>query len=179
MSKILYYSNYCDNSKKLLSTIVKSNIKKDIHFLCIDKRIKRNNKTYIILDNTKEIVLPNTINSVPSILLLNDNYKVIVGDDIYKLLNPIIEKNIQQACNINKEPNAYMLNNCTSGILSDSYSFLDQNTDELSTRGNGGMRQMHNYASIGFLEKIDTPPDEYTPDKVGDVDIEQLQKSRN
>ena len=38
---------------------------------------------------------------------------------------------------------------------------------------------MHNYASIDFLENINTPPDDYSPDKVGDVDIEKLQKSRN
>ena len=59
-------------------------------------------------------------------------------------------------------------------ISSDNFSFLDQNTDDLSTRGNGGMRQMHNYASIDFL-KIDTPPDEYSPDKIIETDIEKLQ----
>ena len=51
MSKLLYYSNYCENSKKLLSIVVKSNIKNDIHFICVDKRVQRNNKTYIILEN--------------------------------------------------------------------------------------------------------------------------------
>lgn len=179
MSKILYYSNYCENSKKLLSTVVKSNIKNDIHFICIDKRVQRNNKTYVVLENNNEIVLPNTITCVPSILIINENYRVITGDDIYKLINPIIENSNKTVCNNVGEPSAYMLSNNFDNVCSDNYSFLDQNTDELSTKGNGGLRQMHNYASIDFLENINTPPDEYSPDKVGDVDIEKLQKSRN
>ena len=179
MSKILYYSNYCENSKKLLSIITKSNIKNDIHFICIDKRIKRDNKTYIVLENNNQIVLPNTITCVPSILLLNENYRILTGDDIYRLIEPIIQKSNQKAVNNNGEPLAYMIDSKYDNISSDNFSFLDQNTNDLSTRGNGGMRQMHNYASIDFLEKIDTPPDEYSPDKIGDVDIEKLQISRN
>ena len=72
-----------------------------------------------------------------------------------------------------------MFTNNFDNVCSDNFSFLDQNNDELSTKGNGGIRQMHNYATIDFLENITTPPDEYSPDKVGDVDIEKLQKSRN
>ena len=179
MSKILYYSNYCDNCKKLLSNLSKSNVKQDIHFICIDKRIKRDNKTYVVLEDSKQIILPNTIVSVPSLLLLNDNYRVVSGDNVYKLIEPIIQEKNHVACNFNGEPDAFMLASGNDNVSSDNYSFLDQGTDDLSTRGNGGMRQMHNYASIGFLEKINTPPDEYTPDKVGEGDIEQLQKSRN
>ena len=44
MSKILYYSNYCENCKKLLQNLAKSQEKKDIHFICIDQRIQKNNK---------------------------------------------------------------------------------------------------------------------------------------
>ena len=46
MSSVLYYSNFCDNSKKLLLQIANSPIKKDIHFICIDNRIKQNDKEY-------------------------------------------------------------------------------------------------------------------------------------
>ena len=74
MSSILYYSNYCDNCKKLLSQISKSNIKKDIHFISIDKRINKNNSTYIILENNQELLLPHTVNAVRALLLINDNY---------------------------------------------------------------------------------------------------------
>jgi hypothetical protein len=33
-------------------------------------------------------------------------------------------------------------------IVSDTYSFLDQGPDDLEAKGNGGMRQMHNYVDL-------------------------------
>jgi hypothetical protein len=64
------------------------------------------------------------------------------------------------------------------GVASDNYSFLDQSPDELSAKGNGGMRQLYNYATIDLVDKIETPPDTYSPDKVGSVSMEQLQQKR-
>ena len=59
MSSILYYSNFCEHSKKLLQTISKMNVQKDMHFICIDKREKdANNKIYIILENGQKIIMP-------------------------------------------------------------------------------------------------------------------------
>jgi len=40
MSCILYYSKYCEISKKYLQILSKTNYQKEIHFICIDKRIK-------------------------------------------------------------------------------------------------------------------------------------------
>ena len=34
--------------------------------------------------------------------------------------------------------------------LSDNYSYLDQNSDELSTKGEGGLRQMHSFATYNL-----------------------------
>ena len=49
-NNILYYSNYCDNSKKLLQILSQSRIKDDIHFICIDKRMQMpDDSTHIIL----------------------------------------------------------------------------------------------------------------------------------
>ena len=54
MSYIFYYSKYCETSKKYLPILTKSGCQKDIHFICIDRRVKdANNKTYIILENPK------------------------------------------------------------------------------------------------------------------------------
>ena len=53
MSMIIYYSNYCEHSKKLIQKISQSQIKDDMHFICIDKRIKKpNGVTNIILENS-------------------------------------------------------------------------------------------------------------------------------
>ena len=71
MSCILYYSKYCEISKKYLQLLSKSDVQKDIHFICIDKRVKEaNNKTYIVLDNGQKIVLPENVTKVPALLLL-------------------------------------------------------------------------------------------------------------
>ena len=44
MGKILYYSNYCNNCKNLLSIISRTELVKTIHFVCIDKRTQKNGK---------------------------------------------------------------------------------------------------------------------------------------
>ena len=83
MSCILYYSNYCEHSKSLLQSISKKTPTKDIHFICIDKRTKdANNKIYIILENGQKIIMPENINRVPALLLLNQGYKVLYGESM-------------------------------------------------------------------------------------------------
>ena len=53
MSSILYYSNVCENSKRLLQKISTSpSIKDDMHFVCIDRRTKKpNGSTNVILSS--------------------------------------------------------------------------------------------------------------------------------
>lgn len=181
MSSILYYSNFCENCKTLLTKISNSSIKNSIHFICIDKRINRNGSIYVVLENNQQIILPNTITSVPSLLLINDNYKVISGTDILTHLKPVEEVKKQQATNFNGEPSAFDFNGGLSGlgVASDNYSFLDQNSDDLSAKGNGGLRQLYNYATINHVDKIETPPDEYVPDKVNDDTFKQYENNRN
>ena len=179
MSCVLYYSNFCQNSKNLLIIVSKSSVKKNIHFICIDKRIKKNNENYIILENNQEVILPNNINAVPALLLINQNYKVLFGNDIIDYLKPIEDVKTQEATNFNGEPSAFSIGDAFNGVISDNFSFLDQNSDELSAKGSGGLRQLYNYATVDHLEKIETPPDDYTPDKVGEVNMKNLELERN
>ena len=59
MSSIIYYSNFCEKSKRLLQVLAKSACSKDIHFLCIDKREKsQDGITHLILENGDKILLP-------------------------------------------------------------------------------------------------------------------------
>lgn len=147
MSSILYYSKYCEVSKKYLQLLSKTNIQKDVHFICIDKRIKdSNNKTYIILDNGQKIILPENVSRVPALLLLNQGYNVLYGDQIIQHLKPRQEVEIKQATQNNMEPMAFSLGG--GNIVSDQYSFLDQAPEDLEAKGNGGMRQMHNYVDL-------------------------------
>jgi len=148
MSCILYYSKYCEVCKKYLQLLSREEYQKEIHFICIDKRIKdANNKTYIILENQQKIVLPDNVTKVPALLLLNKGYHVLYGDQILQYLKPRQQQDVRQATQNNMEPMAFSLNG-GGDIVSDKYSFWDQDSAELSAEGNGGMRQMHNYMDL-------------------------------
>jgi len=178
MSFILFYSNYCKNCSIILQKIASSNVKNDIHFISIDNRIKKpDGTTYIILKNQKEIILPHTVDRVPALLLLNRGNQVLFGNSILEHLVPVkigIEKRMA-----NQDPCAFSLNdvNCF-GVMSDNYSFLDQSSEELSAKGTGGLRQLRNSVSWDYNDTIDTPPEDYIPNTVGEVSIEQLKKQR-
>ena len=184
MSSILYYSNYCEHSKKLLQTITKSNISKDIHFICIDKRTKdSNNKIYIILENGQKIVMPENVNRVPALHLLNQSYNVLYGESILQHLKPKQEEMVKKATQNNLEPMAFGFSGGGFGaITSDQYSFLDMDSDSLSAKGNGGVRQMHNYVDLNYSDNISTPDDDHDykgSNKIsGDLTVEQLQQQR-
>lgn len=182
MSSILYYSNFCEHSKKLLQTITKANISSEIHFICIDKRMKdsSNNKVYIILENGQKIVMPENVNRVPALLLLTKGYNVLYGESILHHLKPKQEQVVREATQNNMEPSAFSFGG--GFVTSDQYSFLDMDSDSLSAKGNGGIRQMHNYVDLNFMDKISTPADEQeykTSNKLsGDLTVEQLQQQR-
>ena len=149
MSCILYYSKYCEVCKKYLQILSKSPAQKDIHFICIDKRVKdESGKTYIILENGQKIILPENVNRVPALLLLANGYQVVYGEQILEHLKPRQEVEVRQATQNNMEPSAFSFGGGFSNIVSDQYSFLDQAPEELEAKGNGGMRQMHNYVDL-------------------------------
>ena len=183
MSSIIYYSNSCDRCKAVLTTLSKSQVSNEIHFLCIDKRVKSaTGAWHILTESGEKVLLPPQVNRVPALLLLNKGHQVLYGDQILQHFQP---KNValnDQATGFNGEPNAFALGRESMGsgfgVASDNYSFLDQSADELSAKGNGGMRQLYNYATIDLVDKIETPPDTYSPDKVGSVSLEQLQQKR-
>lgn len=155
MSGILYYSKYCEICKKYLQILSKTQLQSQIHFICIDKRIKENSQTYIILDNGQKIILPEIVVKVPALLLLNNNYNVLYGEQILEYLKPqqIIE--VKQATQNNIEPLAFAIyGSSSSNVISDNYSFLDQSDVELSATGNGGMRQMHNYVDLNYVDRF-------------------------
>ncbi len=85
-----------------------------MHFICIDKRIKKNNSTYIILNNGQDILLPPNVTGVPALLLLNKNHKVLFGNEILNNLQPELDLE-KSNNNINNnyidEPVSFSLNN--------------------------------------------------------------------
>ena len=181
MSEILYYSKNCNNCNKLIQKISRSRIKEKIHFICIDNRKIKQNRVFVVLENNQEILLPPNINRVPALLYLNAaNQPVLYGTEINEKLKPQENAftNKVEVIKNTEEPIAFAFGS-GSCVVSDNYSFWDQDADSLSAKGNGGMRQLYNYSTINNESKIDTPVDDYSPDKIGEVSIEKLQQERN
>lgn len=174
---ILYYSNFCEKSKKCIHHLSNTSVKDDIHFLCVDKRIQKNNATYLVIQEKHEVMLPPTVTKVPALLLLNKGHHVLFGDQIYNYFESRITQEQQVATMSNEEPVSFSLSQMNH--VSDNFSFLDQSVDELSTKGNGGLRQLNHYAKIETTDNIDTPPDTYKADTIGDVSLDKMMESRN
>jgi hypothetical protein len=181
---ILYYSNYCKHSQKILNFFVKNNLTEKVSFICIDKR-KQNPNTgqiNIILENGTEILLPPNIHSVPSLLLTKQNYSVIMGDKIMEMYQTTIQENKNIATQGQGEPMGVSLASVTNGtVVSEQYTSYSASPEELSTKGNGGSRQLFNYVRANEdTITINTPPDTYRPDKVSqNVTVDSLQQIRN
>lgn len=200
MSAILYYSNACSNSKRLLQRISTSSSRSEMHFVCVDKRRRRDNgSTYVILANGQEILLPSTVTKVPALLLLARGHEVVFGADIDTHLglepreepgymaqrkqpaacHPPATNSTASAGGPALEPEAFSLGGgCGFGVSSDQFSFIDQDPESLSAKGDGGLRQLHHYAGIDHDDTIRTPADDYRPDTIGEVSLEQLQQER-
>ena len=180
MAAILYYSSFCEHSKKLLQTLSKTQMNNDFHFICIDKRVKGNDgKLYVVLESGQKIVMPESVTKVPALLLLSDNYRVLYGDSIYNHLRPKQDAITKVATANNMEPLAFSL----GSVCSDQYSFLDMGSEELEAKGDGGLRQMHNYVSLNYSDNItSTPSDDHdykAPKSGPDMTVEKLQAKRD
>lgn len=181
---VLYYSNHCKHSKKILQSLGKTNLRETISFICIDNRYvdSKSNQPFIILENGKQVIMPPNLKQVPALLLVNDKFRILLGDSIIEHLRPdIIRQNDKAVVDGGGEPFCYTFNNAQNSVVSEQYTYFDMTPDELSAKGNGQRRQMHNYVSvINDNNIIQTPPDTYKPNKVsGDLTIEDLQQQRN
>jgi hypothetical protein len=170
----------CENCKALLQDIKHNNLGSDIHYVCIDRRVTKNEQTYIILENQQELLLPPIVSKVPALLLLNDNYKVLFGKDIKNRLQPKQQTYKEVVNPTNTEPSAFSLSSM-GDIVSDTFSFLDQDADELSAKGSGGLRQIHQYSTLNHYDKIDTPEENYESNTIGNqgIDMDKIQQERN
>lgn len=200
MSCILYYSKLCKSSNKVLQLLSKFDMADQIHFVCIDGRITKNGKTYAVLGNGQEMLIPENITAVPALLILNQQYKVIYGNEIIDFFNGHIEKQINHATknntipvNIQTDQEFGTFGGFGGTIASDHYSFLDQSESELNTKGNGGLRQMHNYATLdgssftisqnvqGNQKQSQQQSQEYVSNKIkdGEYTLDQLKQQRD
>jgi hypothetical protein len=182
MSSIIYYSNFCEHSKKLLQALSKTQMSKDIHFICIDNRLKENGKIFIQLQNGQKIIMPENITKVPALMLLNQNYRVLYGEDINNFFKPRQEATVKQSTHNNLEPTSFSLGNGGFGIVSDQYSFLDMDSDSMAAKGDGGVRQMHNYVTLEYMDKMNAVEEDNSnaknANRLTESEIEKFQRER-
>jgi len=181
---ILYYSNYCKHSQKILNFFVKNNLTDKASFICIDKRKQDPNtgQIYVILENGTQLLLPPNVHSVPSLLLVKQNYNVILGDSIITKYQTTVETNKNTATQGQGEPMGVSLASVITGsVVSEQYTSYSATPQELSSKGQGGSRQLFNYVKANEdPPSIATPPDTYRPDKVSqNVTVDSLQQIRN
>ena len=182
MNSALYYSNYCKNCKKMLETLSKTNIP-NINYICIDNRQIENKNgqsiTYILLQNGTKTSLPPMVTKVPTLLLAENNH-ILTGNQIYQHLQPKEQSQISTTLIGEPEPCSLHLETLNGfGVASDNFSFLDQSSDDLLAKGNGGIRQLYSYATINDNKHINIQEDTYKPDKVGEINLDQLQQQRD
>jgi hypothetical protein len=122
-------------------------LQQDVHFICIDKRKKEGKNTFVILENEQTIVLPETVTHVPALLLMSKGYKILFGEQILTYLQPIREKEIKVATMNNMEPSAFSSVGSFGNISSDTYSFIQETSENMKAGGNAGMKQLRNYSA--------------------------------
>ena len=149
MSKdIVFFSNFCSYSKEVVEKINNTQLKDHVTFVCVDD---------------KNIQLPDFIQAVPTIFLINEK-KILVDDDI----DPWIQSKTSQASD---DLTPYFGSN---GAFSSSYSNLDDSPEKSFVSG---------------FTYLDEPVGQIqTPDKLGNDDriksnitqsFEKLQQDRN
>ena len=176
MPNILYYSTNCEHCRKILSILSKNKYENTM-FFPVDNREVVNEKTYLILSDGSRVLLPLHVSQVPSLLIIDDNTKknnLIIGNAILNYFEDKTEMKEEE------EPSSFELKGQTNHIASDTFSFLDMGSDELMACGDGGLKQMHNYTALDEIHKIVTPPDDYTPNTIGNEpkNMEKLMKDR-
>ena len=122
--------------------------------------------------------MPDVIKQVPALLLLHYGNRTLFGEEILKFYRPQIDKERKVATNYNGEPKSFSIKE-TGSLMSDSYSYLDQDSDEMGVKGNGGLRQMHSFTKINDSITIDTPPEDYVKERMGEDALKKYTDERN
>ena len=166
---IFYYSNFCPHSQRVLQFMVRANLTTEAAFICIDKRgnYPYTNQMYIIMENGDRVLMPPNIHSVPALLMMNANYKVIYGDEIIRHYEPNIVNDKMLATNLNGEPSGFSLSGNGSSLV-DTVSM----GISLAATYNG-------------RQSIQTPPPEKGNNKIKDGDntmtnqMEEMRKAQD
>lgn len=176
MSYILYYSTNCRNCDKIMNELARTELQKNIHFVCIDRRVKRNEHTYVQMENGEEVLLPRNVTKVPALLLLQENNRVIFGNAIYNLFMPDVNKNVKKEAKMDlpREFGTLGMLSSNCNVQSASYGMLDEGDED-------GVSQNGYYVSALYdnIEQIETPDEDYIPDKLNEDSMKRYKEERD
>lgn len=86
---VLYYSNTCNTSRRLLQNLAKNtSLSEKLNFVCIDQRIEENGRTFAVLQNGRKIPIPN-LQGVPALFCMPNKttyYENDITDQLSKIL---------------------------------------------------------------------------------------------
>jgi hypothetical protein len=155
----LYYSNYCPHSKDVLDFIKRNNFIDKLDFHCVDNRIQdpKTGIMYILSEDRKtKSPLPPHIQEVPALLLVREQYRVILGKEINHFIAPNLK-------NVFSEVNTIQPTPLTSSTGS-GYSMYGEDSS---------------LATVEKKDYIETPPDNFVSNKIGEnITIDLLEKQR-
>lgn len=175
MKYILYYSNNCNYSKNVLYSLSRTYQGQDICYICVDKRIRNNEGgRSVILENGQHVPLPPNVTHIPSLMLLNNGFNIVQGD--VAILNELLPKGQRTVDDytFSAEPMAFSLSEMNG--MSDNYSYLNLDPQQMSSQGNGGLAMMHGFARIDHIDSIETPSDSSVGN--GPVNLERIKQDR-
>ena len=141
---LLFYSNYCNICKSLLTEFQKTPVQKSIKFICIDPENIRKK-------------LPPYVKSVPTLVTTK---QLVIGTDISRWLKQTATSNIK---NVNKSRDSNTTVKQTGDDIggyqpcemnsnySDNYSFIDI---DASAKGTGGTTITHNFHMLDYDSQV-------------------------
>jgi hypothetical protein len=110
-------------------------------------------------------------------MLLNNGFNLVQGDE--QILGELLPRNQNNVSSLggftNAEPLAFSSSEMNG--MSDNYSYLSLDADQMSAQGNGGLAMMHGFAHIDHVDSIQTPPDSQS--KGVAVDMGRLKQERD
>ena len=160
MSMILYYSNLCENSKKILHEITRTDIQNDVHFVCVDSRMQQGGNTIVVLETGETVLVPKQVVRVPAMFIIEDA-RFLFGNEIHDLIGTSCQKKLEDATSGQLEP---------FGFATNYYS----NIDEVES-----VAGYYASATHDNMQNIITPPEDYKSDKVDEDSIKSYQEQRS
>lgn len=185
---VLYYSDYCDNCKKLINLISRNLDRQkisEIKFINIDKRVQQNGQMFAILDNGQPFYISSSIDKVPAMIDLNSG-QTLFGNYIHQHLglNLMLTTGGRTRDEMtSRDPEPYAFEGMSSGIgvISDKYSFCDVNPEDMLAEGNGGLSQLHTYVTLDDYDNgsmMINPKEEVVVNSKPSVDLNILREQR-